>query len=175
MTEPKIAIIGAGMAGLACGTALASHGLQPHLFDKGRGPGGRMATRRAGNDGEQLRFEGIQGVREANYAAMQARFTLLASGREVIPERRKYPRQEAPTTEAAIDSTMLRDVYVVVGSVIADSKSWEVHVYVNPLVRFIWLGGMIIITGILLSLSQTLSHTRQRVLTQQQTADSAHA
>ncbi|WP_235903574.1 NAD(P)/FAD-dependent oxidoreductase [Pontixanthobacter luteolus] len=57
MTEPKIAIIGAGMAGLACGTALASHGLQPHLFDKGRGPGGRMATRRAGNDGEQLRFD----------------------------------------------------------------------------------------------------------------------
>ena len=57
MTTPKIAIIGAGMAGLACGSALASHGLQPRLFDKGRGPGGRMATRRAESNGAQLRFD----------------------------------------------------------------------------------------------------------------------
>lgn len=41
-----IAIIGAGMAGLACADALAERGLAVRLFDKGRGPGGRMSTRR---------------------------------------------------------------------------------------------------------------------------------
>lgn len=41
-----VAIIGAGMAGLSCGTALAAAGFTVRLFDKGRGPGGRMATRR---------------------------------------------------------------------------------------------------------------------------------
>ena len=41
-----IAIIGAGMAGLACAEALAERGLATRLFDKGRGPGGRMSTRR---------------------------------------------------------------------------------------------------------------------------------
>lgn len=41
-----IAIIGAGMAGLSCATALAAAGRATRLFDKGRGPGGRMATRR---------------------------------------------------------------------------------------------------------------------------------
>jgi predicted NAD/FAD-dependent oxidoreductase len=42
-----IAIIGAGMAGLACGLALAEAGREVVLFDKGRRPGGRIATRRA--------------------------------------------------------------------------------------------------------------------------------
>lgn len=46
MTAPRIAIIGAGIAGLTCGRALARAGLAPVIFDKGRGLGGRLATRR---------------------------------------------------------------------------------------------------------------------------------
>jgi renalase len=42
----KIAIVGAGMAGLACAEALREAGLAVTLFDKGRAPGGRMSTRR---------------------------------------------------------------------------------------------------------------------------------
>ncbi len=45
MTHP-IAIIGAGMAGLACARRLADHGRAVCLFDKGRKAGGRLATRR---------------------------------------------------------------------------------------------------------------------------------
>jgi len=44
-----IVIIGAGMAGLACARRLAGAGLAPVLLDKGRGIGGRVATRRAGS------------------------------------------------------------------------------------------------------------------------------
>ncbi len=42
----SFAIIGAGISGLACANALAAAGHQVALFDKGRGPGGRMSTRR---------------------------------------------------------------------------------------------------------------------------------
>ena len=45
-TAVKFAIIGAGMAGLACASALKAAGHKVALFDKGRGPGGRMSTRR---------------------------------------------------------------------------------------------------------------------------------
>jgi predicted NAD/FAD-dependent oxidoreductase len=45
----SIAIIGAGMAGLACARQLSEAGLKPVVFDKGRGIGGRVATRRAGD------------------------------------------------------------------------------------------------------------------------------
>ena len=53
----SIAIIGAGMAGLSCAVALARRGHKPVLFDKGRGPGGRMATRRADVNGTEVRFD----------------------------------------------------------------------------------------------------------------------
>ena len=41
----KIAVIGAGIAGLACAEALAAKGSDVTLFDKGRRAGGRMSTR----------------------------------------------------------------------------------------------------------------------------------
>jgi len=50
---PRVAIIGAGMAGLACASRLARAGLAPIIFDKSRGIGGRMATKRI----EQMRFD----------------------------------------------------------------------------------------------------------------------
>ncbi|WP_306089710.1 NAD(P)/FAD-dependent oxidoreductase [Qipengyuania flava] len=53
----QIAIVGAGMAGLSCATRLAALGHEVALFDKGRGPGGRMATRRVEADGTTLRFD----------------------------------------------------------------------------------------------------------------------
>ncbi len=42
----SVAIIGAGFSGLTAGNILKNHGLKVQLFDKSRGPGGRMATRR---------------------------------------------------------------------------------------------------------------------------------
>ena len=41
-----VAVIGAGMAGAACARALSLGGHSVHVFDKSRGPGGRLATRR---------------------------------------------------------------------------------------------------------------------------------
>lgn len=50
---PNVAIVGAGVAGLSCAQTLTAHGWRVQLFDKGRGPGGRLSTRRA----EDLRFD----------------------------------------------------------------------------------------------------------------------
>lgn len=44
--SPRIAIIGAGMAGISCADALQRYDLAVTLFDKSRGIGGRLATRR---------------------------------------------------------------------------------------------------------------------------------
>lgn len=40
----KVAIIGAGIAGLACAGELKAHGIDAVLFDKGKRPGGRLST-----------------------------------------------------------------------------------------------------------------------------------
>ena len=44
--SPHVAIIGAGIAGLSCAAALQQGGLEVSLFEKSRGPAGRMSTRR---------------------------------------------------------------------------------------------------------------------------------
>lgn len=53
----SFAIIGAGMAGLACADGLAARGFNVTLFDKGRGPGGRMSTKRIETDHGMLSFD----------------------------------------------------------------------------------------------------------------------
>lgn len=47
--EKTVAIIGAGMAGLAAARRLRAGGIEPVVFEKSRGLGGRMATRRVGD------------------------------------------------------------------------------------------------------------------------------
>jgi len=55
--DTEICVIGAGMAGLACATALMQAGRAVRVIDKGRGPGGRMAARRAEIAGETVSFD----------------------------------------------------------------------------------------------------------------------
>ncbi|MEL6529341.1 MAG: FAD-dependent oxidoreductase, partial [Pseudomonadota bacterium] len=53
----NILVIGAGMAGLTCATKLVAAGHSVTILDKGRGPGGRMAARRAEIAGETVSFD----------------------------------------------------------------------------------------------------------------------
>lgn len=58
-TSPRIAIVGTGTTGLVCAAILAEHGVMPVLFEKSRGIGGRLATRRT----EGLSFDhGAPGI-----------------------------------------------------------------------------------------------------------------
>lgn len=57
MSTPRIAVIGAGLAGLSCARVLAARGAQVRLFDKGRRVGGRLATRRVEAAGRTLQFD----------------------------------------------------------------------------------------------------------------------
>ncbi len=52
-----VAIVGAGIAGLSAGTALVAAGYQVAIFDKGRGAGGRMATRRLTTPVGEVQFD----------------------------------------------------------------------------------------------------------------------
>lgn len=67
------AVVGAGVAGLACARRLQAAGLRVGVFDKGRGPGGRLASRRFETPfGEARADHGAQYVtaREPAFAAL---------------------------------------------------------------------------------------------------------
>ena len=67
-------------------------------------------------------------------------------------ESRFYPVAGMPTTEAAIDNGVCRDLYVVIGDRQADG-SWAVRVFIKPFANWIWAGAIIMSIGGGLSLS----------------------
>ncbi len=95
-------------------------------------------------------------VRGSNFDGMQAQVEVTKEGRAVTtlyPEKRTYIISGMPMTEAAIDASLMRDVYVALGEPIAeDSNKWAVRIYVKPLVRWIWLWAIIMALGGLLSM-----------------------
>jgi predicted NAD/FAD-dependent oxidoreductase len=42
--SPRVAVVGAGLSGAACANALRERGIEVDQFDRGRAPGGRMAS-----------------------------------------------------------------------------------------------------------------------------------
>ena len=53
-------------------------------------------------------------------------------------------------TQSAIEAGLLRDLYVSLGEGY-DDGSWSLRVYYKPLVRLIWLGGVLMFLGGLLA------------------------
>ena len=90
-----------------------------------------------------------------NYLYQRARFSVAKGGRAigvVEPERRFYKASQQPISHVAIRSTLAEDLYVVVAGQDADSGKAVVEVFVNPLVAWVWIGGVVVLLGTLLAL-----------------------
>ncbi|MEM9146130.1 MAG: heme lyase CcmF/NrfE family subunit, partial [Pseudomonadota bacterium] len=114
--------------------------------------GAPFAQGACGNEGERA----FKGAEARNFETEMGRFRLMRDGETVAlmcPEKRLYPVQRMPTTEAAIDSSLLRDVYVVLGDRQTDGEAWAVRSYHKPLAVWIWLGCLVMGAGGLLSLT----------------------
>ncbi len=57
----------------------------------------------------------------------------------LFPEKRIYPVAQMPTTEAAIDNGISRDLYLVIGDP-QDDGGWAVRTYIKPFANWIWAG-----------------------------------
>ncbi len=60
------------------------------------------------------------------------------------------------TTQSAIRTTIIRDLYVVLGDP-RDGGGWVVRAYVNPLAPFIWLGAIVMGLGGFFALGARIS------------------
>ena len=92
--------------------------------------------------GYRFQFDGVVDHPGPNYTAQRAEIRVFRGDRQVavlFPEKRLYPIQSQPMTEAAIDVGFTRDLYVALGEPIGDG-SWALRLYYKPLIRWIWLG-----------------------------------
>jgi cytochrome c-type biogenesis protein CcmF len=105
-----------------------------------------------------LRYEGVQPRETPHVAYLAASLAVLDGGRQVDtlrPEKRFYKKPEQPTTEVAIRSTLGADLYVVLGSYDDATHMATIQAYVNPLVGFLWWGGIVLACGTLVTIWPT--------------------
>src|ERR1700730_9567834 len=119
----------------------------------------RIETLHAGDTlemaGRTLRLVGVTEGDVANYHAERAQIVVERDGSAPLtlyPERRWYPVARSQTTNTAIASNGLADLYLALGD--PDGHGgWVLRAYYHPLVPWIWLGAILAALGGLVSLS----------------------
>ena len=113
------------------------------------------------NPGQSARFAGyewrLDQVRDSpgpNFSARRADVSVLIDGQVAFvmaPARRTFPIGRTTTTEAAIRTNLMRDLYVVLGEEREGGAVLRIHY--NPLAPWIWLGAGVMALGAGISLS----------------------
>jgi len=97
-------------------------------------------------DGYSLKLEDTKILEKNNYQELQVSFILYEEDQilsKIKPSKRYYHVSKMITTEAGIYHHWLQDFYIVLGN--QKDDKWDIKIYQNPLINFIWLGVMIMI------------------------------
>jgi cytochrome c-type biogenesis protein CcmF len=114
-----------------------------------------------------LRYDRIETAEDGHVQRLIAVLPVSVAGRQIDvlqPEKRFYKKPKQPTTEVANRSTLREDLYVVLGAYDPQSKLVTILAYVNPLVTWIWLGGLILALGTAVAVWPATSEREARVV-----------
>ncbi|WP_421160833.1 heme lyase NrfEFG subunit NrfE [Aeromonas dhakensis] len=97
----------------------------------------------------EFRYEGSEPLIGPNYTAERITLSVHKGGQEVarlVPERRHYSVRTMNMNEPGIAWGMLGDLYVVLGEKMGPN-AYAMRLHHKPLVRWIWLGGLLMMAG----------------------------
>src|SRR5882672_6953603 len=102
-----------------------------------------------------LVLQGFETKPEKNYTAQRLLVEVLQDNKPTMmlyPEKRKFSTTEENGTMVAIRSTLQEDLYVVFAGMSPDTQLPVVHAYLNPLVKWLWFGGVVVVFGTLVAM-----------------------
>ncbi len=103
----------------------------------------------------KLELVKINNEENSNYSGNEAVINVTRNGGKSIsllrPEKRYYKSSEQPTSEVALRSSIREDLYVVLADVQENGKAL-LQLYINPLVNWVWMGGIVLILGTLFAM-----------------------
>tara|TARA_B110000879_G_scaffold27563_1_gene37450 strand:- start:4964 stop:6970 length:2007 start_codon:yes stop_codon:yes gene_type:complete len=114
--------------------------------------------------GYEFRFDRLDNVQGPNYMASRGQISVFKNAKQIAvlyPEKRNYSARNQVMTEADIDGSISRDLYVSLGEPL-NGDAWAIRLHVKPFVRCIWLGGIMIGLGGLLAVMDK-RYRRRRV------------
>lgn len=103
----------------------------------------------------QYELRELREVQGPNYSAIEGVVEVRNNGQyvgTVRPQKRQYLVQKSWMTEAGIHATWNKDLFVALGDQLGNG-AWSVRIQYKPLIRFIWLGALIMAIGGLITVS----------------------
>jgi cytochrome c-type biogenesis protein CcmF len=102
-----------------------------------------------------LLLQSFESKPEKNYTAERMVVEVMKDNKPLMmlyPERRFFQTNQESGTMVAIYSTLRDDLYVVYAGQSPETQTPVIHAYLNPLVKWIWLGGAIVVLGTIVTL-----------------------
>ncbi|HEX9772722.1 MAG TPA: heme lyase CcmF/NrfE family subunit [Steroidobacteraceae bacterium] len=125
--------------------------------------------------GYNFQFVNTRPVAGPNYQAIEAEVRVSDAGRTVAvlhPQKRVYRVQQNPLTEAGIEVDWNRDLFVAMGEDLGEG-AWSLRLQYKPMVRFIWLGALVMALGGLVAVTDRRYRIRRVAADAPQRAGSA--
>jgi cytochrome c-type biogenesis protein CcmF len=141
------ALLGMCIAHLGVGVfAIGASGVESYKIEKDVAlkPGESFTI--AGYD---FKFVKAAQVRGPNYDAIEARVEVSRHGKPVTvltPQKRHFWVQQTSNSKAAISVNWARDLFVAMGDSLG-AEAWSMRIQYKPLVRYIWLGAIVMALG----------------------------
>ena len=99
--------------------------------------------------GYAFRFVNAVDVKGPNYDAVEALVEVTRNGAPVAvlkPQKRHFWVQQTDNSQAAIAVNASRDLFVAMGNPLGEG-AWSMRIQYKPLVRYIWLGALVMALG----------------------------
>lgn len=97
----------------------------------------------------QFFFLATQAKNGPNYRGIEATFDVIKNKHHITylyPEKRMYPVRSMVMTKADIHPSIFRDLYIALGDPFTQ-EDWSLRIYYKPFIRFIWIGGLLMMLG----------------------------
>jgi cytochrome c-type biogenesis protein CcmF len=160
------AVIGMTMAHIGLGViTLGITTMEVRMLERdvALAPGGAVAL------GDYVfKFEGVKDVEGPNYDAIEGTVSVTQNGKPVatlLPQRRNYWVQQQSLAEASLGVSWRRDILATLGESVGNG-SWSLRVQVRPLMRYVWLGALLMAMGGLVAVLDKRYRRRSEALAQ---------
>ena len=149
----KVRLAYFGMILAHCGVAIATMGAVMSSYF-GSELGVRLAPQQSQQLGQfEFHYDRFSNEIGPNFTAEVAFFSVSEQGKpyaEIIPERRYYDVRTMTMSEVGLDAGFWGDLYIVMGDNLGKGE-FTFRLHYKPLIRWLWLGGILMALGALCS------------------------
>ena len=149
----KVGLAYFGMILAHCGVAIATMGAVMSSYF-GSELGVRLAPQQSQQLGQfEFHYDRFSNEIGPNFTAEVAFFSVSKQGKpyaEIVPERRYYDVRTMTMSEVGLDASFWGDLYIVMGDNLGKGE-FTFRLHYKPLIRWLWLGGILMALGALCS------------------------